>query len=58
MDFRLWEEIESEVKQLFQEMGALEGGEGGEDVSEEELGNFINSLDEEVVMKMNKISGS
>ena len=42
------EEIESEMETAFQEMGALEGGEGieGEDVSEEELDNFINSLDE------------
>ena len=40
------EEIESEMESAFQEMGALEGGEGGEDVSEEELDNFINSLDE------------
>ena len=40
------DEIESEMESAFQEMGALEGGEGGEDVSEEELDNFINSLDE------------
>ncbi len=42
------EEIESEMETAFQEMGALEGGEGieGEDVSEEDLDNFINSLDE------------
>ena len=40
------EEIESEMETAFQEMGAIEGGEGGEDVSEEELDNFINSLDE------------
>ena len=43
------EEIESEMESAFQEMGALEGGEGiegGENVSEEELDNFINSLDE------------
>ena len=40
------EEIESEMESAFQEMGALEGGEGGEDVSEEELDNFINWLDE------------
>jgi len=41
------EEIESEMESAFQEMGALEGGEGGEDVSEEDLDNFIKSLDEE-----------
>ena len=44
------DEIESEMESAFQEMGALEGGEGiegGEDVSEEDLDNFIKSLDEE-----------
>ena len=41
------EEIESEMESAFQEMGALEGGEGGEDVSEEDLDNFIKSLDGE-----------
>ena len=44
------DEIESEMESAFQEMGALEGGEGiegGENVSEEDLDNFIKSLDEE-----------
>ncbi len=40
------EEVESDMDSAFEEMG-LEGEEGGENVSEEELDNLINSLDEE-----------
>ena len=42
------EEVESEMDSAFEEMG-IEGEEGGENVSEEELDKFINSLDEEGV---------